>query len=68
MAEKKEKKEKNLQLLSRREVADLLGVNCATLRAIARNCAFIKPIRIGGQWRYRVSDLEKWLDKKKSDQ
>ena len=55
------KLKKNLQLLSTKEIAELLGVHVRTIRRMRYQGGFPKAIRIGCQWRWRVDDIEKWL-------
>ena len=53
----------SLQLLSTRTAADLLGVHVVTLRGWARE-GRVPCVRIGGRWKFRVSDLKEWIDEK----
>jgi len=50
------------KLLTRREAAEILGVQAQTLAAWAMTQKYNLPlIRVGRSVRYRMSDLETWL-------
>lgn len=53
--------------LAIREVADMIGVSKATVRNLSKANLFPKPIRIGGSIRWDETDIQKYLDDKKSE-
>jgi len=52
-------------LLDTDEAADLLRIHPKTLQRMARNRQ-IHAIQVGKLWRFRVSDLERWLETKRA--
>jgi predicted DNA-binding transcriptional regulator AlpA len=53
----------DLQLLSVSDVLALLGVTRTTLFVMRRNGQFPRPVHVGAQLRWRVSDVRAWMDK-----
>jgi excisionase family DNA binding protein len=51
------------QLLDSDEAAALLKIHPKTLQKMARN-GQIKGVQVGKLWRFRASELNKWLDRK----
>jgi excisionase family DNA binding protein len=51
------------RLLNLREAAALLGMHWKTLEGLTRNKK-VPAFRIGGRWRFRVSLLNQWLEKR----
>jgi len=49
------------RFLDSREAAALLQIHPKTLQRLARN-GEIRAMRIGKLWRFRASDLHKWVD------
>jgi len=47
-------------LLDAREAANLLRIHPKTIQRLARG-GYVPAFRVGKFWRYRASDLEKWL-------
>jgi len=56
------------KLLSRREVAELLGVPAGTVDQWAATGTGPRYMKVGRHARYRPSDLEKWLDTRAQEQ
>jgi len=52
------------KLLTLREVSEKLQISENTLYKLARK-GEIPGIKIGNQWRFKVQDIEKWLEEQK---
>ncbi len=52
-------------LLDTQQAAQLLGIHTKTLQRFART-GEIPGIQIGKLWRFRASDLDKWISEKVS--
>ena len=53
------------KLLSRREAAEYLGIKAQTLATWTSAKRYRLPVvKVGRSVRYRVSDLEKWLEER----
>jgi len=52
------------RLLTSKEAAEYLNIHPKTLAAHARK-GKVPAIHMGGRWRFRVSELNQWLDKQK---
>ena len=61
----KNKKVKDITLMTLEETADLLKIGKSTLYKMVREKK-IPGIKIGRQWRFKSSDIEIWLEKNKN--
>lgn len=52
------------KLLTLQQIAQKLQISETTLYKLARN-GKIPAIKIGNQWRFKVEDIEKWLESQK---
>lgn len=52
------------EVLTIREVAEYLKVNEKTVYGLAQQSR-IPAFKVGGQWRFRRSDIESWIDDQK---
>ena len=53
----------DLQLVTKREVAEMLGVNPWTVWELSRTGRFPKPVRIGTKSvRWRLSAVRQWIE------
>ena len=55
---------KAMQVYTVDEVADALKLHPYTIRRLSREKK-IPSFKAGGQWRYRIDDIEKWSKNKK---
>ena len=53
----------NLQLLTIKEVAQRLAVSVDTIRRLAEARKFPQPVRVGRSVRWRMADVEAYLDR-----
>ena len=56
----------NRKLLTSREVADMLQIKETTIREWAR-IGKIRAVRVGRYWRFRLQDVEDWLQKQETN-
>jgi PTS system nitrogen regulatory IIA component len=54
---------KNYPLLTTREVAFILKVSPRTVRLWAE-CSEIPALRVGGPWRFRRDEFNRWLERR----
>lgn len=54
-------------LLDRAALAKLLGVSLKTLDKLRANGDFVRPIALGVLLRWRLADVQEWLDQKITD-
>lgn len=52
------------KLLTLQQIAQKLQISETTLYKLARN-GKIPAIKIGNQWRFKMEDIEKWLESQK---
>ena len=50
------------QLLRLREVRTMIGLSAATIYRNVAAGTFPRPVKVGGASRWRLSDLQVWLD------
>lgn len=50
------------RLLSAKEVADVLGVSKRQIFRLKSSGKIPAPVRVGGSVRFRLSDIEKWIE------
>ena len=54
------------KLLTSRELADMLQIKETTIREWAR-IGKIRAVRVGRYWRFRLQDVEDWLQKQETN-
>ena len=54
------------QWISIEELAEYLGISAVTIRFWIRSGKDIPAVRIGRQWRFRISDIDEWIKSGKS--
>lgn len=54
------------QILDIREAANYLSVSQDTMYQYASE-GFVPGFKLGNRWRFRISDIEKWIDKQVKD-
>lgn len=55
------------QWISIEELSDYLGISAVTIRFWIRSGKDIPAVRIGRQWRFRISDIDEWIKSGKSN-
>lgn len=55
------------QWISIEELSEYLGISAVTIRFWIRSGKDIPPVRIGRQWRFRISDIDEWIKSGKSN-
>ncbi|MBS5518821.1 helix-turn-helix domain-containing protein [Acidaminococcus sp.] len=55
------------QWISIEELAEYLGISAVTIRFWIRSGKDIPAVRIGRQWRFRISDIDEWIKSGKSN-
>jgi PTS system nitrogen regulatory IIA component len=53
------------QLMSVRELADYLNINISTVYTWSQR-GQIPAMKVGNMWRYRRSEIEEWLNQRRS--
>jgi excisionase family DNA binding protein len=61
---KSEKKFEPMGILTLEDVAEYLRLSKNTVYNLSRN-GKIPAIRVGNQWRFRMEDIDKWLESQK---
>lgn len=54
------------QWISIEELSEYLGISAVTIRFWIRSGKDIPAVRIGRQWRFRISDIDEWISSGKS--
>lgn len=54
------------QWISIEELSEYLGISAVTIRFWIRSGKDIPAVRIGRQWRFRISDIDEWIKSGKS--
>ena len=54
------------RMLKTREVAEILGLSKQTVTKMARK-KVLPAYRIGGEWRFRKEEVDKWLEARKNE-
>lgn len=49
------------QWISIEELSEYLGISAVTIRFWIRSGKDIPAVRIGRQWRFRISDIDEWI-------
>lgn len=55
------------QWISIEELSEYLGISAVTIRFWIRSGKDIPAVRIGSQWRFRISDIDEWIKSGKSN-
>lgn len=55
------------QWISIEELPEYLGISAVTIRFWIRSGKDIPAVRIGRQWRFRISDIDEWIKSGKSN-
>ena len=55
------------QWISIEELSEYLGISAVTIRFWIRSGKYIPAVRIGRQWRFRISDIDEWIKSGKSN-
>lgn len=55
------------QWISIEELSEYLGISTVTIRFWIRSGKDIPAVRIGRQWRFRISDIDEWIKSGKSN-
>lgn len=55
------------QWISIEELSEYLGISAVTIRFWIRSGKDIPAVRIGRQWRFRISDIDEWIKSRKSN-
>ena len=55
------------QWISIEELSEYLGICAVTIRFWIRSGKDIPAVRIGRQWRFRISDIDEWIKSGKSN-
>lgn len=55
------------QWISIEELSEYLGISAVTIRFWIRSGKDIPAVRIGRQWRFRISDIDEWIKSGKSN-
>ena len=55
------------QWISLEELSEYLGISAVTIRFWIRSGKDIPAVRIGRQWRFRISDIDEWIKSGKSN-
>ncbi len=55
------------QWISIEELSEYLGISAVTIRLWIRSGKDIPAVRIGRQWRFRISDIDEWIKSGKSN-
>lgn len=53
--------------ISIEELSEYLGISAVTIRSWIRSGKDIPAVRIGRQWRFRISDIDEWIKSGKSN-
>lgn len=55
------------QWISIEQLSEYLGISAVTIRFWIRSGKDIPAVRIGRQWRFRISDIDEWIKSGKSN-
>lgn len=55
------------QWISIEELSEYLGISAVTIRFWIRSGKDIPAVRIGRQWRFRISNIDEWIKSGKSN-
>ena len=55
------------QWISIEDLSEYLGISAVTIRFWIRSGKDIPAVRIGRQWRFRISDIDEWIKSGKSN-
>ena len=55
------------QWISIEELAEYLGISAVTIRSWIRSGKDIPAVRIGRQWRFRIEEIDEWIESGRSE-
>ena len=53
--------------ISIEELSEYLGISAVTIRSWIRSGKDIPAVRIGRQWRFRIEEIDEWIDSGRSE-
>lgn len=53
--------------ISIEELSEYLGINAVTIRSWIRSGKDIPAVRIGRQWRFRIEEIDEWIESGRSE-
>lgn len=53
--------------ISIEELSEYLGISAVTIRSWSRSGKDIPAVRIGRQWRFRIEEIDEWIESGRSE-
>lgn len=53
--------------ISIEELSEYLGISAVTIRSWIRSGKDIPAVRIGCQWRFRIEEIDEWIESGRSE-
>ena len=53
--------------ISIEELSEYLGISAVTIRSWIRSGKDIAAVRIGRQWRFRIEEIDEWIESGRSE-
>lgn len=53
--------------ISVEELSEYLGISAVTIRSWIRSGKDIPAVRIGRQWRFRIEEIDEWIESGRSE-
>lgn len=53
--------------ISIEELSEYLGISAVTIRSWIRSGKDILAVRIGRQWRFRIEEIDEWIESGRSE-
>ena len=53
--------------ISIEELSEYLGISAVTIRSWIRSGKDIPAVRIGRQWRFRIEEIDEWIESGRSE-
>lgn len=53
--------------ISIEELSEYLGISAGTIRSWIRSGKDIPAVRIGRQWRFRIEEIDEWIESGRSE-
>ena len=53
--------------ISIEELSEYLGISAVTVRSWIRSGKDIPAVRIGRQWRFRIEEIDEWIESGRSE-
>ena len=53
--------------ISIEELSEYLGISAVTIRSWIRSGEDIPAVRIGRQWRFRIEEIDEWIESGRSE-